>query len=162
MNVLLVCKASGGWRPVLDLKQLNHHIDAPHFRMHTISSVLSTVEKGDCVQNISAGCILSCTDSKKQEVPTVSHSKTRYTSFELLSTSLRSEQCSPGFYTPWTYSGSLPPLSRDIGNSISRRLADTSPRPPSITSPPVSVTKHTEYGRPQVKRRQIRTRTSSG
>ena len=37
----------GIWRghPVIDLKQLNHHIDAPHFRMHTISSVLSTVEK---------------------------------------------------------------------------------------------------------------------
>ena len=30
-NVFLVCKASGGWRPVIDLKQLNHHIDAPHF-----------------------------------------------------------------------------------------------------------------------------------
>ena len=35
------------WRPVIDLKQLNHHIDAPHFRMHTISSVLSTIERGD-------------------------------------------------------------------------------------------------------------------
>ena len=41
----MVRKASGGWRPVIDLKQLNHHIDAPHFRMHTISSVLSTVKK---------------------------------------------------------------------------------------------------------------------
>ena len=28
----MVRKASGGWRPVIDLKQLNHHIDAPHFR----------------------------------------------------------------------------------------------------------------------------------
>ena len=44
-NAFMVRKASGGWRPVIDLKQLNHHIDAPHFRMHTISSVLSTVEK---------------------------------------------------------------------------------------------------------------------
>ena len=40
-------KASGGWRPVIDLKQLNHHINAPHFHMHTISSVLNTVERGD-------------------------------------------------------------------------------------------------------------------
>ena len=47
LNVFLVRKASGGWHPVIDLKQLNHHIDAPHFRMHTISSVLSTVERGD-------------------------------------------------------------------------------------------------------------------
>ena len=43
----MVRKAAGGWRPVIDLKQLNHHIDAPHFCMHTISSVLSTVKKGD-------------------------------------------------------------------------------------------------------------------
>ena len=44
-NAFMVRKASGGWRPVIDLKQLNHHINAPHFCMHTISSVLSTVEK---------------------------------------------------------------------------------------------------------------------
>ena len=37
----------GIWRVAssIDLKQLNHHIDAPHFRMHTISSVLSTFEQ---------------------------------------------------------------------------------------------------------------------
>ena len=44
LNILLVRKASGGWHPII---QLNHHIKAPHFRMHTISSVLSTVERGD-------------------------------------------------------------------------------------------------------------------
>ena len=42
-NLFLVRKASGEWRPVIDLKQLNQHIDAPHFHMHTISSVLRTV-----------------------------------------------------------------------------------------------------------------------
>ena len=67
------------------------------------------------------------------------------------STSLQSEHCPSGIYLPKTQSGSLPPSSRDIGNSISRRMVDTSPRPPSVTSPPVSVTKHTEYGRPQIK-----------
>ena len=46
-NALMVRKAAGGWRPVIDLKQLKHHIDAPHFRMHIISSVLSTLKKGD-------------------------------------------------------------------------------------------------------------------
>ena len=46
-NVFLVRKASGGWRPVIDLKNLNEHIHAPHFRMFTTSSVLSSVEKGD-------------------------------------------------------------------------------------------------------------------
>ena len=46
-NVFLVRKASGGWRPGIDLKNLNAHIHAPHFRMFTTSSVLSSVEKGD-------------------------------------------------------------------------------------------------------------------
>ena len=41
-NVFLVRKASGGWHPVIDLKSLNAHIWAPHFRMYTTSSVLST------------------------------------------------------------------------------------------------------------------------
>ena len=45
-NVFLVRKASG-WCPVIDLKSLNTHIWAPHFRMFTTSSVLSTVPKGD-------------------------------------------------------------------------------------------------------------------
>ena len=42
-NVFLVREASGGWRPVIDLKNLNAHIYAPHFRMFTTSSV----QKGD-------------------------------------------------------------------------------------------------------------------
>ena len=46
-NVFLVRKASGGWRPVIDLKNLNAHIHAPHFRMFTTSSVLSSLWKGD-------------------------------------------------------------------------------------------------------------------
>ena len=54
------------WQPVPDLKQLNTYIYAPHFRMHTISSVLSTIEKGDCVQNRPAGCVLSCNNTYRQ------------------------------------------------------------------------------------------------
>ena len=46
-NIFLVQKASGGWRPVIDLKNLNAHIHAPHFRMFTTNSVLSSVRKGD-------------------------------------------------------------------------------------------------------------------
>ena len=34
-NIFMVRKASGGWRPVIDLKSLNAHIYAPHFRMFT-------------------------------------------------------------------------------------------------------------------------------
>ena len=47
-NLFLVRKSTGGgWRPVIDLKNLNGHIYAPHFHMFTTSSVLSSVEKGD-------------------------------------------------------------------------------------------------------------------
>ena len=46
-NVFLVQKASGGWRPVKDLKNLHAHIHAPHFCMFTTNSVLSSVRKGD-------------------------------------------------------------------------------------------------------------------
>ena len=46
-NICLVRKASGGWRPVIDLKNLNAHISAPHFHMSTTGSVLSSVRKGD-------------------------------------------------------------------------------------------------------------------
>ena len=46
-NVFLVRKASEGWRPVIDLKNLNAHIHALHFCMFTTSSVLSSVRKGD-------------------------------------------------------------------------------------------------------------------
>ena len=142
----MVRKAAGGWRPVIDLKQLKHHFDAPYFRMHTISSVLSTVKKGDYAFKID---LLSCTNTfTQQEVPSFC---LRKQGISVSSTSLQSEHCPSGIYLPKTYSGSLPPSSRDIGNSISRRLVDTSPRLPSVTSPPVSVTKHTEYGRPQIK-----------
>ena len=51
-NVFLERKTSGGRRPVIDLKQMNAHIDAPHFHMHTISLVLNTVERGDYVFKI--------------------------------------------------------------------------------------------------------------
>ena len=46
-NVFLVRNASGRWHPVIDLKQLNAHIYTKDFRMHTVSSVLSTVKRGD-------------------------------------------------------------------------------------------------------------------
>ena len=46
-NVFLVRKASRGWHPVIDLKQLNAYINTPQFHMHTISSVLNTIERGD-------------------------------------------------------------------------------------------------------------------
>ena len=86
---------------VIDLKQLNHHIDAPHFRMHTISSVLSNVKKRRLrVQNRSAGCVLSCNNtSTQQEVPSFC---LRKQGISVSSTSLQSEHCPSGIYLPKT------------------------------------------------------------
>ena len=91
------------------------------------------------VQNRSAGCILPCTNtSRQQEVPTFCFRKQ---GIPVLSTSLRSEQCPAGIFSCGAHSSSLPPSSRDIGNPISRQLVNTTPRPSSLTLPPVSVTK---------------------
>ena len=70
------------------------------------------------IQNRSAACILSCTNTSRQlEVPSFC---LRKQGIPVSSTSLQSEHCPSGTYSPGTYSGSLLPSSRDIGNSISR------------------------------------------
>ena len=129
----MVRKEAGGWRPVIDLIQLNHHIDAPHFRMHTISSVLSTVKKGDYAFKI---------DLQDAYFHVLIHPHSRkylrfafenkVYQFRVLHFSLNT---APQVFSCLRQSGSLHPSSRDIGNSISRRLVDTSPRLPSVTSP---------------------------
>ena len=111
------------------------------------------------VQDRSAGCVLSCTNtSRQQEVPSFCLQKQ---GISVLSTSLQSEQCPAGIYKPGTLVCSLPPLSGDFGNSVSRRSADTSSRPSIVITPPVLVTTYAEHGRPKVKRSKVQTRTSS-
>ena len=71
-----------------------------------------------CVQNRSAGCVLSVTNiSTQQEVPSFC---LRKQGIPVSSTSLQSEHCPSYTYLPGTYSGTfLPPSSRDFSNSIS-------------------------------------------
>ena len=66
-----------------------------------ISSVLSTVEKRRLrIQNRSAGCVLSCTNtSTQQEVPSFC---LRKQGISVSSTSLQSEHCPSGIYLPKT------------------------------------------------------------
>ena len=45
--LFLVEKASGGWRPVIDLSPLNEFVQQTPFRMETPNSVLLTVRKND-------------------------------------------------------------------------------------------------------------------
>ena len=45
--LFLVPKATGGYRPVLDISHLNTFVDCPHFIMETVRSVRSSVRQGD-------------------------------------------------------------------------------------------------------------------
>ena len=66
-KVFLTCKVSGGWHPVFDLKQLNAHLNTPHFRMFYIASVLSRIKSGDFAFKTSRGHILSCSDPDRKK-----------------------------------------------------------------------------------------------
>ena len=125
LNVFLVRKASGGWRPVIDLKSLNAHICAPHFvwvassnrfkkfershlctsfRMYYKLSAEYSAKRGLCVQDRPAGCVLSCTNPpKQQEIPQVC---LRKQGLSILGTSLRSEH-SPSDLLGHTVTGYL-------------------------------------------------------
>ena len=147
-NLFLVRKSTGGWRPVIDLKNLNAHIHAPHFHMFTISSVLSVLSKL-CrkrrlrVQNRSAGCVLPCTDSsKQQEVPQV---RLRKQGVPVSSTTVRSKHSPSSFDTFGAHGDSIPAPSGDLGDTISGRLVSSPPRPSSFVTTSGSAIK---YARP--------------
>ena len=46
-RMFVVSKASGGFRPVIDLSQLNLHIQQTPFKMDTVRSVLLAIRRGD-------------------------------------------------------------------------------------------------------------------
>ena len=46
-RLFLVQKASGSWRPIIDLSTLNDYITSSHFHMETPLSVLSSIHPGD-------------------------------------------------------------------------------------------------------------------
>ena len=46
-RLFLVQKASGSWRPIIDLSTLNDYVTSPHFHMETPQSVLRSIRPGD-------------------------------------------------------------------------------------------------------------------
>lgn len=46
-HLFVVPKASGGWRPVLNVSVLNVFIEKTKFNMETIHSVLASIRQGD-------------------------------------------------------------------------------------------------------------------
>ena len=51
-RLFLVEKASGGWRPVIDLSPFNEFVQQTPFKMETASSVLLSVRKGDFLASV--------------------------------------------------------------------------------------------------------------
>ena len=51
-RLFLVEKASGGWRPVIDLSHLNGFIQLTRFKMETVASVLLSVREGDFLASL--------------------------------------------------------------------------------------------------------------
>ena len=138
-NVFLVQKASGGWRPVIDLKNLNAHIHAPHLHMFTTSSVLSSNRKGDYAFKIDL-------QDAYFHVP-IHPSSRKYLRFTfreqgvpVSGATLRSEHSPSGFYSTGAHVDRLSSPSGDLSDTISRRLVDSPPGPPNST--PTSGSAH--------------------
>ena len=51
-RLFLVEKASGGWRPVIDLSHLNDFVQLTPFKMETVASVLLSVRDGDFLASL--------------------------------------------------------------------------------------------------------------
>ena len=51
-RLFLVEKATGGWRPVIDLSHLNDFVKLTSFKMETVASVLLSVREGDFVASL--------------------------------------------------------------------------------------------------------------
>ena len=51
-RLFVVLKATGSWRPIIDLKTLNKFISKTRFRMETVQSVLSSVRRNDWMISI--------------------------------------------------------------------------------------------------------------
>ena len=51
-SLFLVPKKDGGFRPILNLKELNTHLRVPHFKMETVRSISQALNIGDWVIKI--------------------------------------------------------------------------------------------------------------
>ena len=96
-RLFLVEKATGGWRPVIDLSHLNDFVQLTPFKMETVASVLLSVREGDFLASLgSEGCVLSDPDPWIIEEAVEVH--VGGDSLPVQSPVLRSVDCSPGLY----------------------------------------------------------------
>ena len=96
-RLFLVEKATGGWRPVIDLSHLNDFVQLTPFKMETVASVLLSVREGGFSSFLgSEGCVLSDPDPWIIEEAVEVH--VGGDSLPVQSPVLRSVDCSLGLY----------------------------------------------------------------
>ena len=112
------------------------------------------------VQNRSAGCVLSRTNSSQQhKVPQVG---LRGQDVPVLGATLRSEHSPSDFYSIGAHGDRLSSPSGDLGDTISRQLVNSPPGPPSSTSTSGPAYKYTGPSRLYPKQKEIRAGPDSG
>ena len=154
-NVFLVRKASGGCRPVIDLKNLNAF---PYVHDKLCSKLRR--KRRLRVQDRSAGCVLSCTDSsKQQEIPQV---RLRKQGVPVSSTTFRSKYSPSSFYSFGAHGDSIPAPSGGFGDTISGRLASSPPGPSNFITTSGSANRYARPGRLHSESKEIRAGTYSG
>ena len=112
------------------------------------------------VQNRPAGCILSCAyPSKQQKVPQV---RLRKQGVTVSGATIRSEHSPSSFYSFGAHGDRLSASSGNFGDTLSRRLVNSPPRPPSSTLTSGSALKYAGPSRLYPKQKEIRAGPDSG
>ena len=112
------------------------------------------------VQNRSAGCVLPCTDSyKQQEIPAV---RLRKQGLPVSGLTFRSKYSPSGFYSIGAHGDSIPAPSRGLGDTISGRLVSSPPRPSSSFTTSGSTSRYARPSRLYSESKEIRAGLHSG
>ena len=113
-RLFLVEKASGGWRPVIDLSHLNDFVQLTPFKMETVALVLLSVKEGD---------FLASLDLKDVYFQIPTHEvHVGGDGLPVLSPVLRTVDCSPGLHQGLRGSVSVGTLPQDQTSPLSGRL----------------------------------------
>ena len=120
-RLLLVEKATGGWRPVIDLSHLNDFVQLTPFKMETVAFGAVICQRGGFSSFLgSEGCILSDPDPRIIEEAVEVH--VGGDSLPVQSPVLLSVDCSPGLYQGLRGGVSVGTLPRDQTAPLSGRL----------------------------------------
>ena len=134
-RLFMVMKASGAWRPIIDLSLLNLRVQKTSFKMETLQSVLLSVQAGDWMVSL---------DLKDAYLQVPMHPESRKflrfvacgKVYQFKSSLLWPVHGSSGFHTGHGSCFSISSQDRHSVTSVSRRLADASLLPEA--GPPCS------------------------